>query len=211
MKKPVLLVVDVQQDFCPGGQLAVDDGNKIVPKINEYIDFMLKNGGEVVYTQDWHPREHISFAANHKDKEVMETIKTAQGDQVLWPVHCLQRSIGADFHHELKVLGPIFQKGMDKDKEEYSAIQDENSPLLTYLKSRNTTSITVCGIATDYCVRQHVLDLVQFSKGWGVYLANDAIAGVAPDTSKEALEEISSKGVGFIEFNENMLKEVQPV
>ncbi len=214
MKKPLLLVVDVQQDFCPGGALAVSDGSKIVPKINEYIDLVLKNGGEVAYTQDWHPLDHISFAANHEGHEPFETIKTPQGDQLLWPKHCLQRTIGADFEANLNVFGPIFQKGMDKNKEEYSALAGKNSQLFTYLKSRNITSIIVCGLATDFCVKAHVLDLIELNTpegGYDVFVAKDAIAGVAEASTKEALDEMTEAGAEFIEYDDSLLKEVVPV
>ena len=160
-----LLVVDVQADFCPGGSLGVKGGNDIIPVINKYVEEFVKNGDDVVYTRDWHPADHISF----KD----------QGG--IWPSHCVRGTFGALFHPQLDVRGTIFSKGMDKDHEEYSAAHDVRSPLVRYLGAMNTTQIYVCGIATDYCVRQHVLDLLSPPVGasrWGVWVLTDAIAAV---------------------------------
>jgi nicotinamidase/pyrazinamidase len=160
-----LLVVDVQRDFCPGGALAVKGGDEIVPVINRYVDEFIKNGDEVVYVRDWHPGKHCSFQENGGP----------------WPRHCENYTRGAEFHDDLLVQGTIFSKGMAAAHEEYSAAHDTRSPLVRYLHASNTTQIYVVGLATDYCVKQHVLDLSQthLSGGkWAIWVCTDAIAAV---------------------------------
>lgn len=160
-----LLVVDAQVDFCPGGALGVSDGDGIIPVINRYVEEFVKNGDDVVYTRDWHPNDHCSFTYNGG----------------MWPAHCIRGSAGAEFHRLLDVRGPVFSKGMDSAHDEYSAAHDSRSPLVRYLHAMNTTQIYVCGLATDYCVKQHVTDLMSspISGGrWSVWVLTDAIAAV---------------------------------
>lgn len=178
-----LLVVDVQADFCPGGALAVKGGNDIVPVINKYVDEFVKNGDDIVYTRDWHPGNHSSFIERGGP----------------WPPHCVRGTFGALFHPQLDVRGTIFSKGMDAEHEEYSAAHDSRSPLVRYLHAMNTTQIYVCGIATDYCVKQHVLDLTanHISGGkWGVWVLTDAVAAVniKEDDGVRALEAMVRAG-----------------
>lgn len=160
-----LLVVDVQNDFVPGGSLGVPGGHDIVPKINKYIDTFNRLGDLVVYTKDWHPADHCSFKDNGG----------------IWPTHCVQGTKGGELHPDLKVLGTIFHKGMDRAREEYSAAWAASTPLVSFLRGAGVTQIYVCGIATDYCVLNHVLDLAKpeiGSDAWKLFVLWDAIAAV---------------------------------
>lgn len=150
-----LIIIDIQNDFLKGGSLAVPNGNKVIPIINEIQnDFEL-----IVATQDWHPENHESFAANHPDKNEFEEIDLNGLQQVLWPVHCVQGSFGAEFHSELNSnkIEAIFRKGMDTEIDSYSGFFDngkrKNTGLFGYLKDRNVTEVFVCGLAADFCVQ----------------------------------------------------------
>lgn len=150
-----LIIVDVQNDFLEGGSLAVPDGNTVIPIINEIQnDFEL-----IVATQDWHPENHKSFAKNHPDKNEFEIIDLNGLQQVLWPVHCVQGSFGAEFHKDLEInkIEAIFRKGMDSEIDSYSGFFDngkrKNTGLFGYLKDRNVTEVFVCGLAADFCVQ----------------------------------------------------------
>ena len=159
-----LIIVDVQNDFLENGSLAVPNGNQIIPIINEIQnDFDL-----IVVTQDWHPSDHKSFAKEHPGKKEFETIDLNGLEQVLWPVHCVQGSFGAEFHQELNTnsVEAIFRKGMDPEIDSYSGFFDngkrKNTGLFGYLKDRNVSEIFVCGLAADFCVyftAQDALDL----------------------------------------------------
>jgi nicotinamidase/pyrazinamidase len=151
----VLLVVDVQNDFCPGGKLAVNAGHEIVP----FINVMAKQHKHVVLTQDWHPEDHSSFASQHKGHEAFSEIEMPYGKQTLWPDHCVVGSKGADFHYALEIPHAelIIRKGFRKTIDSYSAFfeNDHKTPtgLGGYLKDRGFTKLTLVGLAFDYCVR----------------------------------------------------------
>lgn len=188
-----LVIVDVQNDFIPGGALAVKEGDTIIPVINalqQKFDF-------VVATQDWHPSDHRSFAANHQGKEIGEFIDLNGVQQILWPVHCVQESEGAEFHPELnqeKWLA-IFQKGTNPLVDSYSGFFDNNrqgdTGLSAYLKNKGINDIYVCGLATDYCVKFTVLD--GLSEGYKTYLVADATKAVnlSPNDYEIAIEEMA--------------------
>ena len=149
-----LIIVDVQNDFLENGSLAVPNGNQIIPIINEIQnDFDL-----IVVTQDWHPSDHKSFAKEHPGKKEFETIDLNGLEQVLWPVHCVQGSFGAEFHQDLNTnsIEAIFRKGMDPEIDSYSGFFDngkrKNTGLFGYLKDRKVSEIFVCGLAADFCV-----------------------------------------------------------
>lgn len=155
-----LIIVDVQNDFLPGGALAVNEGDTIIPAINELQnDFDL-----VVATQDWHPADHKSFASAHPEKKIFDEISLNGLPQVLWPDHCVQESYGAQFSPLLhtKKIEAIFRKGMDKNIDSYSGFFDNGKKKATgmgdYLKGRGVTEIFVCGLAADYCVYFTALD-----------------------------------------------------
>jgi nicotinamidase/pyrazinamidase len=160
MKNEVLIVIDLQNDFCPGGALAVGGGDEIVPPVNEYM----QRFEHVVLTQDWHPAGHSSFASSHEGKSAFETIRMPYGPQTLWPDHCIQGSSGAAFHARLEVNRAhlIVRKGFRKEVDSYSAFfeNDHKTPtgLGGYLSERGLGKMTFCGLATDYCVAYSALD-----------------------------------------------------
>jgi nicotinamidase/pyrazinamidase len=154
-KNDVLLVIDVQNDFCPGGALAVPDGDSVVPDINR----MAGDFGHCVLTQDWHPAGHSSFATTHSGKAPFSTISMPYGEQTLWPDHCIQGSKGAEFHPGLDLPGAemIIRKGYNPEIDSYSAFfeNDRKTPtgLAGYLGERGLKRVFCVGLATDFCVR----------------------------------------------------------
>ncbi|MEQ9041681.1 MAG: bifunctional nicotinamidase/pyrazinamidase [Silicimonas sp.] len=155
-----ILVIDVQNDFCPGGALAVEGGDEIVAPINALVpEFPVR-----VFTQDWHPADHLSFASQHKGKDPFTTIEMPYGTQVLWPDHCIIGSDGAKFHLRLdtRTADMIIRKGFRREIDSYSAFfeNDHATPtgLEGYLKSRGVDTVTLVGLATDYCVNFSAVD-----------------------------------------------------
>lgn len=159
----VLLVIDVQNDFCPGGALAVPDGDAVVPIINTLMD----DFQHVVLTQDWHPLGHSSFASSHEGAEPFSVADMPYGEQTLWPDHCVQGTSGAEFHPELKVERAelIIRKGFRPAIDSYSAFfendQRTSTGLTGYLKERGFKRVFCCGLATDFCVRFSAEDAVK--------------------------------------------------
>ncbi len=155
-----LIVIDVQNDFCPGGALAVAGGDEIIIRINGLMEAF----GTVVLTQDWHPANHASFAANHPGAEPFSLAQMPYGPQVLWPTHCVQGSKGAEFHRDLWTdpAHLIVRKGFRPEIDSYSAFfeNDHSTPtgLDGYLRSRGITAVTLVGLATDYCVAYSAVD-----------------------------------------------------
>jgi nicotinamidase/pyrazinamidase len=155
-----LIVIDVQNDFCPDGALAVAGGDEIIIEINR----LMKDFATVVLTQDWHPADHASFAANHPGAAPFSVTTMPYGPQVLWPTHCVQGTKGAEFHADLRTdpAQLIVRKGFRADIDSYSAFfeNDRQTPtgLEGYLQSRGVTAITLVGLATDYCVAYSALD-----------------------------------------------------
>ncbi|MEO6802296.1 MAG: bifunctional nicotinamidase/pyrazinamidase [Granulicella sp.] len=155
-----LLVIDLQNDFCPGGALAVTEGDTIIPRINA----LAQQFDHVLLTQDWHPEQHISFASTHVGSRPYQQIDVAYGPQTLWPDHCLQQSTGAAFHPDLNVSHAelILRKGFRKNIDSYSAFleNDRVTPtgLSGYLRERNLRRLFVCGLAYDFCVRFSAID-----------------------------------------------------
>ncbi|KAA5824498.1 bifunctional nicotinamidase/pyrazinamidase [Algibacter amylolyticus] len=184
-----LLVIDVQNDFIPGGSLSVPNGDKIVPVINSIKDtFDL-----IVATQDWHPKEHSSFAVNHDGKSDFDRIEWRGNMQTLWPEHCVQGSVGAELHPELDTTKyeAIFRKGTDKAIDSYSAFYDNNhlkaTGLTGYLKEKGATQLYFCGLASDICVYFSICDAVK--EGFDCYFIEDA----SKPLDVEAFEAIKSK------------------
>ncbi|SNR93241.1 nicotinamidase/pyrazinamidase [Belliella buryatensis] len=191
-----LIIVDVQNDFIPGGALAVAEGDMVVPIINQLqakFDF-------IVATQDWHPADHGSFAANHPGKNIGEFIDLNGVNQILWPVHCVQGSQGAEFHADLnqEKWRAIFQKGMNPQVDSYSGFFDNNrqgdTGLSQFLKENGVEEIFVCGLAEDYCVKFTVLDGLE--EGFKVHLILDATRAVniQPDDFSKAMIEMENAG-----------------
>jgi nicotinamidase/pyrazinamidase len=196
-----LILVDIQNDFIPGGSLAVPDGDAVVPVAND-----VKRSGEfdvVVATQDWHPGDHGSFASNNPGTKPGEVGELAGLPQVFWPDHCVQGSQGAQFHPALDLHGAIiFRKGTDPEIDTYSGFFDNGHRKATglgeYLNRQGVTDVFVMGLATDYCVKYTVLDAVEL--GFLTTLIEDGCRGVnlAPDDSTKAIEEMKDAGVTVI-------------
>ncbi len=182
----VLIVVDVQNDFCPGGALAVPRGDEVVPVVNE-LAAKFRN---VVLTQDWHPRGHLSFASAHPGKRAFETITAPYGPQVLWPDHCVQGTHGAAFHGGLQIphAGLILRKGMDAAINSYSALyeNDRATPtgLVGYLRERGLRRIFLAGLAFDFCVRYSAEDAAR--ENFAVIVVEDACRGIDVEGSVAA-------------------------
>jgi nicotinamidase/pyrazinamidase len=192
-----LLVVDVQNDFCPGGALAVEHGDAIVNGINR----VAAKFDIVVTTQDWHPRNHGSFASNHPGAKPFDMGTLSGRDQVLWPDHCVQNSQGAESHPGLQVNGRNFVKGTTPEADSYSGFFDDDGAstgLDEYLKRKNVTKVYICGLATDYCVKFTGLDALR--QGYETVVLEDLCKGVnmAPADSDKALNELQKAG-GSIE------------
>ena len=197
--KTALLVIDVQNDFCPAGALEVAGGNEIVPYINKE---MVKYDC-VVLTQDWHPKGHSSFATSHKGKNPLESIKMPYGDQVLWPDHCVQGSKGAEFHPDLNIeqANAIIRKGSNPFIDSYSAFfeNDRKTPtgLDGYLKSLEIEKINLVGLATDFCVNYSAQDAANL--GYKVSVLEKMCRAIDLNGSLAAAKsEMQDCGVEFI-------------
>lgn len=183
-----LIVIDVQNDFCPGGALAVEGGDQIVPGINALMD----DFGAVILTQDWHPAGHSSFASSHMAAEPFSTVEMPYGTQVLWPDHCVQGSDGAAFHADLRADGDlIIRKGFNPDIDSYSAFfeNDHETPtgLEGYLRTRGLTDLTMVGLATDFCVHFSAVDAARL--GFGVTVRTDLCRAIDLDGSLAVAEQ----------------------
>ena len=194
-----LIVIDVQNDFCPGGALAVTGGDEILPAINA----MMGDFGTVVLTQDWHPANHSSFAANHPGASDYATIDMPYGPQVLWPVHCVQGTSGADFHAGLQTGAAqmIVRKGFRSDVDSYSAFfeNDQLTPtgLDGYLRNRGVSAVTIVGLATDFCVAYSALDAAKL--GYHVRLVETACRAIDLNGSlAQARAQTVAAGVDWI-------------
>jgi nicotinamidase/pyrazinamidase len=182
----VLLVVDVQNDFCPGGALAVAGAHEIVATINR----ISRRFGHVILTQDWHCEDHLSFASVHPGKKPHQMIELPYGPQILWPDHCVQQSPGAEFHPELKVSNCelIIRKGYHREIDSYSTFfeNDRQTPtgLAGYLRERGLTRLFIVGLATDFCVAYSALDARKL--GFEVTVIEEACRGIDVNGSLEA-------------------------
>ncbi len=189
-----LVIVDLQNDFMPGGALAVPGGDSIVPVINGIIDrFDL-----VVATQDWHPANHMSFASSHQAKKAFETIEWQGLEQVLWPDHCVIGSDGATFHNDLSTgrIEAIFRKGVEIDIDSYSGFYDngrrKSTGLAGYLRERGAEELWFCGLAADYCVRYTIEDAL--SEGFKAVLLEDATRPIERSAFDEVRRNLAEAG-----------------
>ena len=195
-----LIVVDLQNDFLPAGALAVGEGDRIIPIVNR----LEKQFELVVATQDWHPATHGSFAENHPGKRTGEFIDLNGIHQILWPVHCVQGSFGAEFAKDFNLtrVQKIVRKGTDAAIDSYSGFFDnarrKETELGPYLKKAGVTEVFVVGLATDYCVKFTALDAVEM--GFKTILVQDACRGVelSPGDVARALIEMKEKGVHIV-------------
>jgi nicotinamidase/pyrazinamidase len=204
-----LILVDIQNDFLPGGALAVPDGDAVVPVANELqAAFSL-----VAATQDWHPANHGSFAVNHPGKKVFEQIEWNGLPQTLWPVHCVQGTWGAEFAPALRRerIAKIFHKGTDAGIDSYSGLFDngrrKSTGLGEWLKASGVAEIFVCGLATDYCVKFTALDGARL--GFKTHFIQDASRGVnlRPNDVRDAIAEMNRAGVATVQ-SADVLKSV---
>jgi nicotinamidase/pyrazinamidase len=196
----VLLVVDVQNDFMPGGALAVARGDEVVPVVNR----LARAFSHVVLTQDWHPASHISFAANHAGRAPFEMMTLPYGEQVLWPVHCVQNTPGAELHHDLDVPHArlVIRKGHHVDVDSYSAFleADRTTPtgLAGYLRDTGVKRVWCCGLATDYCVAWSALDAR--AAGFDVAVIEDASRAIDLNGSLDAAwRDLQNAGVARVQ------------
>jgi nicotinamidase/pyrazinamidase len=199
-----LILVDIQNDFLPGGALAVSAGDAVVPVANTLQTvFPL-----VVATRDWHPANHGSFAANHPGKKVFEQIVLNGLPQTLWPVHCVQGTFGAELAPGLRRerIAKIFPKGTDAGIDSYSGLFDngrrQSTGLGEWLKGKGVTEVFVCGLATDYCVKFTALDAAQC--GFKTHFIEDASRGVdlQPNDVKNAVAEMSRAGIATVQSSD---------
>jgi nicotinamidase/pyrazinamidase len=194
--KHALIIVDLQPDFLPGGPLGVSEGDRIIPLVRE----LMPRFDLVVATQDWHPRDHGSFAANHPSRSPGERIELDGLTQILWPVHCVQDSPGAQLVPELRAheLAAVFRKGTDRSIDSYSGFFDngkrKSTGLGEWLRERGVTAVSVCGLALDYCVKFTTLDALEL--GFATTLIRDATRAVelSPGDGERALAEIRARG-----------------
>ncbi|WP_202740317.1 bifunctional nicotinamidase/pyrazinamidase [Acinetobacter sp. 'aerobic (ED)'] len=200
VKHSALIVVDVQNGFTPGGNLAVTDADQIIPLIN----WLARQFEMVVLTQDWHPEQHVSFADNHENKAPFETIELPYGTQVLWPKHCVQGTADAEFHPALDIPTAqlIIRKGFHPEIDSYSAFMeaDRKTPtgLNGYLKEHQIDTVYIVGIATDFCVAWTALDAVQM--GFTTYVIEDACKAIDLNGSlQSAWQSMLAQGVQRIQ------------
>ncbi len=195
-----LIIIDMQNDFCHGGALAVKDGEKLVKPINKAQEKF----DTIILTQDWHPEEHSSFASNN-NAEVYSNIEMDYGSQILWPDHCIQGSIGANFHKNLNTHNAnlILRKGCNPKIDSYSAFfeNDKNTPtgLEGYLVKKEIKRLYLCGLAFDYCVFYSALDAV--NQGFEVFVFQDLTKAINLNNSEKiARKEMIKKGIKLIKF-----------
>jgi nicotinamidase/pyrazinamidase len=205
--KKALIMVDIQNDFCPGGNLAVPDGDAIVKIANQLQPLF----DVVIATKDWHPHDHMSFASNHEGSAVGEVIPVHGIPQILWPDHCVQESSGSEFHPELDTsrITRIFYKGTDRTVDSYSAFFDNehlrSTRLTEYLRELEIESIYVIGLATDYCVKYSCLDAVH--EGFDTHVIIDGCRGIdlQPRDIDKALAEMRAVGVKIVSLQDSPL------
>ncbi len=190
----ILIITDMQIDFMPGGALAVPEGDKIIPIVNN----LQEKFDLVIATQDWHPENHISFASNHKNKKPFDKIEWQEMEQVLWPNHCVQDTEGADFHPQLKMkkVEAVFRKGMDWKIDSYSGFYDnghkKNTGLAGYLRERQATELFFCGLAADFCVYFSIKDAIK--EGFSATLIEDATKPIDKSNFKNIKKELGNMG-----------------
>jgi nicotinamidase/pyrazinamidase len=195
-----LIVVDIQNDFCPGGSLPVLEGDKIIPVINN----LLPNFDLIIFTKDWHPQDHKSFASNNENINIFSEFDLNGSSQVAWPDHCIQNTFGSDFHRDLdfgkiKKDFYIFKKGMDPEVDSYSAFYDNgkknSTGLSEFMKERNVTEIFICGLALDFCVSYTAIDSAL--EGFESTVIIDACRSINPDINP-TIQKLLKTGINII-------------
>ncbi|MCO7319200.1 bifunctional nicotinamidase/pyrazinamidase [Riemerella anatipestifer] len=199
--KKALIVVDVQNDFCEGGALAVPNANEIIPYINLLIEE--NQYDKIIFTQDWHPANHKSFASNN-GKKVGETISLNGVPQFMWPDHCVENSFGAEFHKDLNTskVDYIVKKGKNPEIDSYSAFQDNNhfmkTGLADYLKENDIQLVEIVGLALDYCAKYTCLDAVKEGFLTCLHFNGTRAVNVKPENGRDAIYEMLENGVTIL-------------
>jgi len=199
-EKNALLIIDIQNDFCPGGALPVPEGDQVITVINSIVKKFYK----VIATQDWHPINHISFARNHPGKKEYEEIEVSGIKQVLWPIHCVPGTKGAEFHPDLIAdnFDLILRKGNNPKIDSYSAFRENDKKTITglngYLKELDIKQVFICGLALDYCVFYSAMDSKEM--GFDTYVILDATRGIdsPPGSIENALNSMRNSGIKII-------------
>ena len=206
-------MIDVQNDFCPGGALAVTDGGAVVPPLNALSVALAAKGGRAAATQDWHPADHVSFASSHDGKNPGDIIDTSfVKGQALWPDHCVQGTNGAAFHEQLdlKPVSLVIRKGFRKELDSYSAFFENDRCTSTGLeggiKQMNIETVIIGGLATDYCVFYSAMDSRRL--GFNTIVVSDAVRGVGiPEGSVEnSISTMKANGIEFLSSSELLEK-----
>lgn len=201
-----LLIIDVQNGFCPGGHLPVPEGDRIVPIVNR----LMASGHYdlVVASQDWHPANHGSFASQHPEKSPFEMGELSGKPQMLWPDHCVQQTEDAEFHPDLETgrIAYIQRKGQNPAVDSYSAFRDNDHAALTglaaWLRHKGVTELDLCGLATDYCVKFSALDAVDMLPGVRIRFIEDASRGIDAKGVAAAIAEMKAAGVETVSSTE---------
>jgi len=203
-KNSALIIIDLQNDFCPGGALVVPEGDGIIPLINKLSGKFKR----VIATQDWHPTDHMSFAVNHPGKKEFDVIDYNGMKQVLWPEHCVSGTFGAQFHSDLDInnVDLIIRKGRNPEIDSYSAFKENDKKTLTglegYLRNLDIRQTYICGLALDYCVLYSALDSREL--GFDTYVIIDGTKGIdSPEGNiDKSLAIMKEKGIKIIESND---------
>ncbi|WP_085906232.1 bifunctional nicotinamidase/pyrazinamidase [Kiloniella majae] len=201
--RDALLIIDLQNDFCTGGALAVPEGEAIVPVVNKLIERF----PHALATQDWHPEGHLSFASSHEGQAPYGTVKLSYGEQVLWPDHCVQGENGSTLHKDLNknALELILRKGFRKEIDSYSAFYENDKTTSTgltgYLKEREIERVFLCGLATDFCVYYSAIDAIK--QGFETFVIADACRAIDLDGSlAKAMTHMRESGVEILSSDE---------
>lgn len=199
--KKALIVVDVQNDFCEGGALEVPNASEAIPYINSLIESNIYD--EIIFTQDWHPANHKSFASNN-EKNIGDVIELNGIQQFMWPDHCVQGSHGAEFHKDLNTskINHIVRKGTNPEIDSYSAFQDNNHFMQTdldnYLKEKNIELVEVVGLALDYCVKYTCLDAVSNGYITCLHFQGTKAVNVKPENGRDTIYQLLENGVSIL-------------
>jgi nicotinamidase/pyrazinamidase len=196
-----LILVDLQNDFFPGGPMGVPEGDQVIPVVNR----LQPHFDLVAATRDWHPPDHVSFVTQHEGRQPGEVIQHHGLDQILWPVHCVQGTPGAELHPDLdrNRIDNVIEKGVDRDLDSYSGFFDNGHRKATglgdWLKEQGVTDVYVCGLATDYCVKFTALDAADL--GFATYLIRDGSRGVNlhEDDVEKAIDQMRAEGVTVVD------------
>jgi len=198
-----LIIIDMQNDFMPGGALPVDEGDQIIDSINQISKIFKENNGKIILTQDWHPKNHKSFASNYNNKNPGDEYQSEGIGPILWPDHCVQGTKGAQFHDKLNIdlAHTIIRKGYNPEVDSYSGFIENDKKSETglkgYLKALKIKRIFICGLALDYCCYFTALDGIDF--GFEVYFLVNLTRGIdlPPGNISKSLQHMKKKGIKF--------------